>query len=52
MIFKASPAFPAVIVIEPEVHEDERGFFTEIYHQEKFEAAGSKEPRASARGFF
>ena len=52
MIFKASPVFPAVIVIEPEVHEDERGFFTEIYHQEKFEAAGSKEPRAPARGFF
>ena len=40
MIFKSSPVFPDVIVIEPEVHEDERGFFTEIYHQEKFEAAG------------
>jgi hypothetical protein len=42
MIFKSSPVFPDVIVIEPEVQEDERGFFTEIYYQEKFEAAGSK----------
>ena len=42
MIFKSSPVFPDVVVVEPEVHEDERGFFTEIYHQETFEAAGIK----------
>jgi len=42
MIFKASPVFREVMVIEPEVHEDERGFFTEIYHREKFERAGIK----------
>lgn len=40
MIFKPSSVFPEVLVIEPELHQDERGFFTEVYHQEKFEAAG------------
>ncbi len=31
---------PDVIVVEPEVFEDERGFFMESYHQERFRAAG------------
>lgn len=43
MIFKASPVFHEVIVVEPEVHEDGRGFFTEMYHQEKFKAAGIRD---------
>jgi dTDP-4-dehydrorhamnose 3,5-epimerase-like enzyme len=40
MILKSSSLFPEFVVIDPEVHQDERGFFTEIYHQEKFGAAG------------
>ncbi|MDH5299855.1 MAG: dTDP-4-dehydrorhamnose 3,5-epimerase [Gammaproteobacteria bacterium] len=31
---------PDVIVIEPQVFGDERGFFLETYHQEKFRKAG------------
>lgn len=40
MVFRTSPLFPEVIVIEPEIHRDQRGSFTEIYHEEKFKAAG------------
>lgn len=29
-----------VVVIEPDVHRDERGFFLEVYHGRKFSAAG------------
>ena len=43
MIFKPSFLFPDVIVVEAEVFEDERGFFTEMYHQAKFEAAGIRD---------
>jgi len=43
MIFKASPVFPEVLVVEPDVHEDKRGFFIEMYHRDKFEAAGIRE---------
>jgi dTDP-4-dehydrorhamnose 3,5-epimerase len=31
---------PEVILIEPDVFEDERGFFMETYHQEKYRAMG------------
>lgn len=31
---------PDVILIEPDVHEDERGFFMETWHKEKFAEAG------------
>lgn len=44
MIFKPSPVIPEVIIIEPEIFEDNRGFFTEIYNQEKYEAAGIPGP--------
>ena len=33
-------AIPAVIVIEPDVHRDARGFFLETYHAEKYRAGG------------
>jgi dTDP-4-dehydrorhamnose 3,5-epimerase len=31
---------PGVLVIEPTVHRDDRGFFLEVYHQEKYRQAG------------
>lgn len=31
---------PGVIVIEPDVHRDPRGFFLETYHTEKYQAGG------------
>jgi dTDP-4-dehydrorhamnose 3,5-epimerase len=31
---------PGVVVIEPRVHRDERGFFLETYHAGRFKAAG------------
>jgi dTDP-4-dehydrorhamnose 3,5-epimerase len=31
---------PDVLVVEPKIHEDERGFFLETWHREKFRAAG------------
>lgn len=33
-------AIPGVIVIEPDVHRDPRGFFLETYHTEKYRAGG------------
>jgi dTDP-4-dehydrorhamnose 3,5-epimerase len=33
-------ALPGVVVIEPDVHRDPRGFFLETYHAEKYRAAG------------
>ncbi len=33
-------AIPGVVVIEPDVHVDVRGFFLETYHAEKYRAAG------------
>lgn len=42
MYFKPSPALPEVVIIEPEIFEDGRGFFTEMYHMEKFKEAGIK----------
>ena len=43
MRFTPSRVIPDIIIIEPEVFKDERGFFTEMYHREKYEAAGIKE---------
>ena len=40
MHFKPSSTLPEVVVIEPDIFEDDRGFFTEIYHFKKFEEAG------------
>ncbi|HEX6201657.1 MAG TPA: dTDP-4-dehydrorhamnose 3,5-epimerase [Thermoanaerobaculia bacterium] len=33
-------AIPGVLVVEPDVHRDERGFFLETYHREKYRAGG------------
>jgi dTDP-4-dehydrorhamnose 3,5-epimerase len=33
-------AIPGVVVIEPDVHHDPRGFFLETYHAVKYRAAG------------
>jgi len=33
-------AIPGVVVIEPDVHQDRRGFFLETYHAEKYRAGG------------
>ena len=33
-------AIPGVVIIEPDVHVDVRGFFLETYHAEKYRAAG------------
>ena len=31
---------PGVVLVEPTVHQDHRGFFLETYHQEKYRAGG------------
>lgn len=33
-------AIPDVVVVEPAVFKDDRGFFLEVYHQKKFEDGG------------
>lgn len=40
MRFTPSPILPEIVVIEPDLFQDERGFFMEFYHQEKFVQAG------------
>lgn len=40
MIFTPSPILPEVIIIEPNIFSDERGYFMETYHQEKFTGGG------------
>ena len=42
MLFKQSSEIPEIIIIQPEVFEDDRGYFLEMYHREKFEKAGIK----------
>lgn len=39
MRFRATE-LPGVVVVEPRVFRDERGFFFEVFHAEKFAAAG------------
>ena len=36
-------AIPDVILVEPDVHRDERGFFLETYHAEKYRQGGIAE---------
>jgi dTDP-4-dehydrorhamnose 3,5-epimerase len=38
----AASTLPGVIVVEPRVHQDSRGFFFESFHQAKYEEAGIK----------
>lgn len=33
-------SLPGVLVIEPKIHKDERGFFIETYHEERYIASG------------
>lgn len=33
-------SLPGVVIVEPALHADARGFFLEVYHREKFRAAG------------
>ncbi len=38
---KVTPtAIPDVLLVEPEVHRDDRGFFLETYHEQKYRDAG------------
>lgn len=43
MKFTSTP-LPGVLLIEPDVFADERGFFMETYHAERFRAAGIDAP--------
>ena len=43
MYFTPSPTLPEVIIVEPELFQDDRGFFMEMYHQKRFHEAGIKE---------
>jgi dTDP-4-dehydrorhamnose 3,5-epimerase len=43
MNFTYSPILPDVIIIEPELFQDDRGFFMEMYHRKKFQEAGIKD---------
>jgi len=40
MNFRPSSTLPEVIIIEPDLLHDHRGYFMKIYHQEKFLSAG------------
>lgn len=40
MKFIPSPILPEVLRIEPDLFQDNRGFFQELYHEEKFARAG------------
>ena len=42
MRFIPSTTLPEVITIEPDVFGDNRGFFMEMYHRQKFDQAGIK----------
>ena len=33
---------PGVVVVEPDVHQDRRGFFLETYHSAKFREAAAR----------
>ncbi len=37
-------AIPGVIIVEPDVYQDPRGFFLETYHAEKYRTAGIEGP--------
>ena len=40
----ASTAIPGVVLVEPQVHRDARGFFLESYHAEKYREGGIPGP--------
>ena len=40
MIFTPTPELPEVILVEPKVHRDDRGFFLETYHQQRYREGG------------
>ncbi|MFC1533921.1 dTDP-4-dehydrorhamnose 3,5-epimerase [Thermodesulfobacteriota bacterium] len=40
MNFSQDPILPEVQIIESKIFKDDRGFFIEMYHKEKFEKAG------------
>jgi dTDP-4-dehydrorhamnose 3,5-epimerase len=40
----APTELPEVIIIEPDVYRDARGFFVETYHEDKYRAAGIEGP--------
>jgi dTDP-4-dehydrorhamnose 3,5-epimerase len=44
MKFRSCPQIAEIIIIEPEVHRDKRGFFVELHHQAKYDAAGIRGP--------
>ena len=35
---------PGVVLVEPDIHRDDRGFFLETYHAEKYRAGGIEGP--------
>ena len=37
-------SLPGVVLVEPDVHQDTRGFFLETYHAEKYRAGGIEGP--------
>jgi dTDP-4-dehydrorhamnose 3,5-epimerase len=42
---RLAPAdIPGIVIIDPDVYRDERGFFLETYHAEKYHAAGIPGP--------
>ena len=44
MIVTATPELPEILVIEPRVFRDDRGFFVESYHAPRYRAAGIDVP--------
>jgi len=40
MIFSPSPVLPDVIIVQPDVHADKRGYFMETYHKKEFASGG------------
>ena len=44
MDFRSCPQIPEIVIIEPKVHTDKRGFFLELHYQAKFDAAGIRGP--------
>jgi len=43
MKFTPVPELPEIVVIEPEIFGDARGYFMELYHREKYEKAGIRD---------
>ena len=33
-------AIPGVVIVEPDIFDDDRGFFTELYHADRYRASG------------